>query len=569
MRKKKLLAITLSIAMLASSLTGCGSNSNKPANEPTTSGSSQEGGSASTGEVKKFTAFFATSGTEVNSDNVAKKAIADLIGAECEEKWLTGQSAQEAVGTIISSGEYPDFIDGMQGTQTLIDNDALIAIDEYWDNYPNIKNYLKEEQWDQVRQSDGHVYIIPQFGIINEKETETVHNDEAVWIQTRVLKWADYPEIKTLDEYFDLLTRYAKENPTHKDGNPVIPYTILCEDWRYFCLENAPQFLDGYPNDGSVIVDENKKIVDYNTTPTAKAYFKKLNEEYKNGIVDKESFTQTYDQYISKLSTGRVLGMIDQHWNFQQAEDSIKSLGYTDCTYVPLPITIDGTKKNQWHTGGTQINVSSGLGITKQCKDIEGALKFVDDLLRQDVLTIRSWGIVGQDYTVGDDGLFTRTKEQHDQTAKADYKASNLCPYSYFPTYEGMNLDGKNTALPQDQPSIFLDIIIPAEVKACFEAYGKTDYIDMIGTNDVPGPWFPMYSYSNQMTTKTDGGNAWVKIGELKHKALPEVCMAKDFEKAWDNYMKEYEACDPQSFLSEMQTELDRRIEVDAKNQAK
>ena len=44
-------------------------------------------------------------------------------------------------------------------------------------------------------------------------------------------------------------------NPTMEDGTENIAYTILCEDWRYYCLENAPQFLDGYPNDGSVIVD--------------------------------------------------------------------------------------------------------------------------------------------------------------------------------------------------------------------------------------------------------------------------------------------------------------------------
>ena len=83
------------------------------------------------------------------------------------------------------------------------------------------------------------------------------------------------------------------------EGNTIniIPYTILCDDWRYFCLENAGQFLDGYPNDGSVIVDTNTmKIVDYNTTPTTKAYFTKLNEEYKKGIIDKEFATQTYDE---------------------------------------------------------------------------------------------------------------------------------------------------------------------------------------------------------------------------------------------------------------------------------
>ncbi len=120
-----------------------------------------------------------------------------------------------------------------------------------------------------------------------------------------------------MDQYFDLIEKYYEANPKMEDGTENIPYTILCEDWRYFCLENAPQFLDGYPNDGSCIVDpETVKVIDYNTTDTAVRYFKKLNEEYHKGIVDRESFTQTYDEYIAKLSSGRVLGMIDQWWDF-------------------------------------------------------------------------------------------------------------------------------------------------------------------------------------------------------------------------------------------------------------
>ena len=93
-----------------------------------------------------------------------------------------------------------------------------------------------------------------------------------------------------MDEYFDILEKYYDANPTFTDpaGNVIdnIPYTILCDDWRYFCLENAPEFLDGYPNDGSCIVDPaTKKIIDYNTTDTAVAYFKKLNEELGLTIV--------------------------------------------------------------------------------------------------------------------------------------------------------------------------------------------------------------------------------------------------------------------------------------------
>ena len=212
----------------------------------------------------------------------------------------------------------------------LYDAGALVALDDYIDKYPNIKNYFTEQEWDQLRQDDGHIYWIPQFSNIKGEEKTCTHNDEAFWIQARVLEWANYPEIKTMDDYFKLIEDYNAANPTMEDGTENIPYTILCEDWRYFCLENAPQFLDGYPNDGSCMVDpDTLKVMDYNTSDTAVKYFKKLNEEYQKGIVDPESFTQTYDEYIAKLSSGRVLGMIDQWWDFAYtAGDAIKSAGW-------------------------------------------------------------------------------------------------------------------------------------------------------------------------------------------------------------------------------------------------
>lgn len=556
MKKKQMLAALMGAAMLSTLLAGCGGGDKE--------GSSEEGG------VKEFTAFFAVPGTEINDDNEIQQKIAEITGAKCKETWLTGQTAEEAVGTMIAGGEYPDFIDGGDGMAQLYDAGALVALDDYIDDYPNIKEYLTDQEWDKLRQEDGHIYWINQFQNIYGEEKATTHNDEAFWIQTRVLEWAGYPEVKTMDQYFDLIEAYQEANPTMEDGTENIPYTILCEDWRYFCLENAPQFLDGYPNDGSVIVDpEELKVIDYNTTPTAVKYFQKLNEEYHKGIVDPESFTQTYDEYIAKLSTGRVLGMIDQWWNFAyNVNDSLKQQGLDEqgCDYVPLPITIEEGIQNKWHCSGSVLNEASGLAITTSCEDVEGALQFINDLLSQEVHDLRYWGVEGEDYEVDENGLFYRTEEQRLEASDTAYKASHLCTYSYFPQYAGTSRDGINAMQPQYQPTEFFDGLSD-DVKKCFEAYGAETYVDMLGTSEAPGPWYPMYSYSNNMTTSTPGGMALTKMGEIKHEYLPKVVMAEDFDAAWDEYMEAYESCDPQAFLDEMQEELDRRMEEAAKYQ--
>ncbi|MBO5031042.1 MAG: extracellular solute-binding protein [Lachnospiraceae bacterium] len=520
-------------------------------------------------DIKEFTAFFDVPGVEKDENNEIMQLIAQKTGARCREQWLAGKSSEEAIASFIASGEYTDFI---SGNVTLYEAGALIAIDLYWDNYPNIKNFMPPEQWDRFRQSDGHIYWIPQFGVVQGESAEVVHEGEAFWIQTRVLKWAGYPVIETIDEYFSLLESYAAANPVME--NPYhpgemmqnIPFTVLCDDWRYFCLENPPQFLDGYPNDGSCMVDtDTKTVLDYNTSETARRYFEKLNEEYHKGIVDQEFFTQSYEEYLQKLASGRVLGMVDQWWQFAYSTNaSLGNMAEQGCGYVPLPITMDKGTKNQWHVKrGTELSVADGISITISCEDVEGAMKFINDLLDEEILKLRYWGMEQVDYKVHENGTYYRTTEQRKKAQDLEYGASHYCIYPYFPRIEGMLSDGINAFSPEYQPEEFFEALAP-DVKECLEAYGCKCYVDMLGTNDEPGPWYPMYSYSDMLTLDSEAGRVWNKMGSVKKDYLPRVVMADNFNEMWQQYMQQYEACQPEIFFAEMQSELERRVKAAA-----
>lgn len=75
------------------------------------------------------------------------------------------------------------------------------------------------------------------------------------------------------------------------------------------------------------------------------------------------------------------------------------------------------------------MNSGSGLAITTSCKDVEGALQFIDDLLSQDIHNLRFWGVEGVDYEVNDDGLFYRTEEQK---AGSRYGIQSITPLFIF-----------------------------------------------------------------------------------------------------------------------------------------
>ena len=100
---------------------------------------------------------------------------------------------------------------------------------------------------------------------------------------------------------------------------PYIGFAILCEDWRHFCLINPVQHLMGRPNDGEVLIDVSNE--DFHTEtfidkPYAKAYYKKLNEEFQKGLIEQDTFTDSYDAYIAKISSGRVLCYLKFHGLF-------------------------------------------------------------------------------------------------------------------------------------------------------------------------------------------------------------------------------------------------------------
>ena len=530
--------------------------------------------------ITEFTMFSVTAtNKEINQDNEIRKMIAELTKVDLKENWLSGtETSDAAIDSIMKSGKLPDFIDGGERNLDLYQNNFLVPWDEYLEKYSALKELYTDEQWELFRQEDGHIY----WANVNERffrtNTEPKHNGQAFWIQVRVLEAYGYPKIETLDQYFEIIEKYAKDHPEMPDGTKVIPYTCLCEDWKNYCLVLPPMMLDGYPNNQCVNVNvstgtNNPTIQDYNVSDTAKAYYKKLNEEYKKGILDKDFETQTYDQYIAKLCTGAVLGICDEYWNFaynlmyaydqplKGKDGSSYTLSAIGCDYVPLGLTIKQGMKQQWHTYEESINTRSGIAVTTSCADPDKAFKFLNSLLTQEVHDLRFWGVRGVDYLVDDKGFYYRTPEMREQWNNPAYRVKHVCEYSAMPQWRGMSRDGTNRMKPSDQPSEFL-ATLPEAVQTCFKAYGVNNYVEFIGSERGVdyGAWFPLWSWSNSLGKDTEYGKVWLGIRQYRQTACPELVKAKKFDDAWKKYINGYNKLSPDVFLKEAQAEVKRRM---------
>lgn len=507
-------------------------------------------------EISKFTGFYCARSTPIDKDNEIRNIIAEKTGCILYEEWVEDQADIDKIfSDMMMSEKYPDFIspDG-PNCQRLIKEHAFIPLDNYWNDYPSLKNLYTDAQWDTLRSEDGHIYFIPLFSAVNGKVTGNIHDGEAFWIQERVLEWADFPELKTLDDYFGLIEDYIEANPVDEKGEPYIGYEIQCNEVRMFALDNPPMFLDGHPNDGCCFVDpDTLEAKDYNLLPTAKKWFEKLNEEYHKGIIDPECFVMENNDYYDKMLTGRVLGMVDQHWNFGSTENKLPD----ECKYIPFGLTIDG-KLEEHYRDEPAFNASTGVGVSTSCKDPEGALAFMSKLLEPEILNLRYWGVEGVDYFIDENGYFDQTDEQYKNWNDSEYISKHKCEYSYMPHYGGLAPDGKNSYSVGSQPKIFHDHLSPV-LQKCFDAYGKQTFTDFLNEPSANPEWYPMWSFESSVTEATEYGKVSKKINDIKHKYMPLMVMSDNFEKTWDEYNTEYSKANPQIYFDALTDEVHRR----------
>lgn len=187
-------------------------------------------------------------------------------------------------------------------------------------------------------------------------------------------------------------------------------------------------------------------------------------------------------------------------------------------------------------------------------------MQFINDLMDEEIMKLRFWGVENVDYHVDEHGRFYRTKNQRTKAGDAIQKSSHFCSYAYFPRWEGKLSDKINAFAPEYQPNDFY-ATCPEDVKECLAAYGCSTYVDMIGTNDEPGVWYPMYSYTDTLTADTTEGEVMDRLDQVKHNYLPQVIMSQDFDSTWESYTEQYHACNPDILYGALQKELIRRLD--------
>lgn len=526
----KIASVVLAASLL---LAGC-NNSNNNA-----SGNDSKGSTDKANKPVTFTMFSADPNPNWNNmqDDVGKE-ITKKTGVTLDAEFAMDSNK---ISLIAASGDYPDLILPKSDANLLVNAGALIDLTDLIDKYgPNLKKvygkYMNRLRWSN---DDHAIYILPSLtGVDNA----TMDAGGVFELQHAVVKEQGYPTIRTLQDYENAIKAYVAKHPK-TNGQKTLGLSLLADDWRIMISVTNPAFVaTGAPDDGEYYIDpQTYEAKLHYKRPEEKEYFRWLNHMNAIGLLDPESFVQKYDQYKSKIASGRVVGLIDAKWEYNDGESALKTAGKFDQTYGHYPVTLNEEIKDHSFQD-TGYMAGWGIGISKDCKDPVRAIKFLDWLASDEGQILNSWGIEGKQYKVenGKRVIPADVLDRKNNDATNFSKQTGIGMYNISARYgDGVKDSTGNyytTNFPEQVVNTYSDV-----EKEVLKAYGKTTWKDFYPqASEFPvKPWGAAWNIA--IASDSQVNIIYKKVETITRKRIPEIVLAKPgkFDQVWDAFMKD------------------------------
>lgn len=497
--------------------------------------------------VKVFTMFSADASVQPHPDLFSSRIgqeITKKTGVRLKVEYLVGLDQATKVSLMLASGDLPDFVYGSGEHQQFIRAGALVPIEGYIKKYGKYcKQIYSDSDFRKLTLTDGHIYFLAY----NRNEVApSTKGDYAWWTMIDALKENGYPKFKYWEDYIPFIRDYVKKHPTI-DGAKTIGLTITTEGARFYMITNPPKFLMGSQDDGAYIV--NQQTYEAKLFALQKGtyrFYKDLNTLWQEGILDKEMFVQSHDQYLAKIAQGRVVATFGRNFHLTNTWNSLRQAGkFGKAPAVPFPLVYKGTDRSRYLMVST-IGTRDGISITKKCKDPVAAFKFLDALCSLDIQKLMYWGIKGEDYTVEKGGKMTVSQKQMDLRRDPVYQKKQGVGYWEIFPHAYLKLQDGNYRRPDYDPEIaYRDYT--KEEKEVLDAYKAKAFIEFYDT-----PLQSKYGYAWEIAVPSDRQDITVgnqKRDDLSRKYIPQLVMAPKgrYDEIWKKYVAEMNKTNPKA----------------------
>lgn len=496
----------------------------------------QQEASVSEDGVVELTFYNADGQDDPWTDPVAE-VLTEKTGVRLKTEYPVAADDQ-TVALMIAAQDYPDMIYAKGDANSLIDAGALIDMTDLIEEYgPNIKKMYGDE-FEKLRYSeeDPSIYQLSSYAVGGT----FLENSGTAQIQWAVLKENNYEIPDTLEKFEKMIKDYMAAHPTTEDGMPTIGISLTAADWHWMITLGNPSgyIAEGAPDNGQWLIDEDYNAMYKFRSDKVREYYRWLNRMYHEGVLDPEFATQTYEDYIAKIASGRVVALTDTDWDYSDGEKILIADGKLDKTYAGLPLAMDeNTKAPSLMYQG--LPTGQGVGITTSCKDPVAAIKFLDYLCSDEGQVLVNWGIEGVNYFIDEEGHRYRTQEEIDEAnTNQDYsRITGVGFHSYpFPTYGIGEVDSTGSTYTTDSKETVI-AEYNEEQKAACEAWGVELLVDVFPqTSEFEVPEYsPVWACMKPVEFDEIGN----KLDEIAWSGLITCVISEEleFDAAYDNML--------------------------------
>lgn len=404
--KKPLLVLVSLLLVMVAALAGCGSKEATPPTTPpapTTEGNKEadppaegDGGKWVLGEKPlEFSAYAHYGNTDF--PKWESTPIGKYLSEEKQVKLnmiaAAGAHTQK-LSAMMASDDLPDMIWADRedpDMERLRKEGKLVAYDDYLDKYPNLKTWMGD--LDLLRAEDGKLYRFPNWYSSNP------YGNAGYVINKKIYEELGEPPLETTDDLYNYLVK-VKE----KYGSEIVPfephraqdrqglgvlYTAFGEGASY---TNLNANLLSVPKDG--------KLTSLLTDPVFREAQKYIAKLYREKLISQEAFSQTEDQVLEKVMTGRVAvfaGASPTDMAGEAQQELIKKDpdgGY----FMIWPIHKPGLDKNKIYPGTYTSFGWNAAYITTAAEDPEAIFAFLDWYTGPEGMNVQFFGPEGKNW---------------------------------------------------------------------------------------------------------------------------------------------------------------------------
>lgn len=396
---KKIFAILLAVVMISACFAGCSgdattSSQSSAGSQSSAAQSSQDSGDDPAGpvvneygwavpeETLTFSVYFGQGDRDQQEEWRAssKDFLLEKFNVSIEKE-CSDTTPEEALALMVVSGNYPDVILSSRANmdEWIAQGRAQDLTDLLPEYAPNVIEQITTDILN-LWKTDGKQYILPKA--TGALEVPTV----AICLRWDWWQDAGAPEFTTMDDFYEVITKIAADKGTTDMGEKIYAtggHTNIKDLSAY--VRNAFGF---YASDWKL---EGDTLSHWLFADEAYDVLKYINQFFRDGVIDPDSYIQDYDTYVQKLVNERYVSTIG-YWH--EGEQPL-AVWLTEEDYQDTKRMVQFYPRQSQDYVLTYENTGGGNGliITNNCDNVEEVLTWLNFEATDFGMRICCWGV--------------------------------------------------------------------------------------------------------------------------------------------------------------------------------